>query len=568
MRYLKNEGETEMMFKRRDEEKKKRMRRSAEFDRPSFVPSGQFAPTAIGRQSNPVSNPRQAIQEMRTSAMNYSNSANRDNADQLRSMLNKSGSEVDSKKRKHDEVEEPEEKEPEDDVRLWEDGWKDRYYENKFGVGPEDCDFRYKVANEYVLGMCWVLKYYYQGCASWNWYFPYHYAPFSSDFMDIGKLNTEFEPNTEPFKPLEQLMSVFPAGSKQFLPPTWQVLMDDPESPIIDFYPTNFKVDLNGKKFAWQGVALLPFVDEQRLLETLKDVYDNLTMYEQQRNVRGNDRLFVGRHHPVHDFLEAIYENQVGSIDQLNLDSKLTLGVQGLVWCDEHVILTGTDVKSPVPQLEDYPNNQAICVHYSDPRYGQGFIFEARMLSNAKVPDRVLKPEDFDRRFPGQSYRPQTGFSRDSGYRNFNNPSTAIRHIRAGIMGQGPSGGTGIMGQGPSGGGYSQVGPPSLMGNNYSRSSNYQRNDSGYDRQPAASSRTPWQPNLQSQQYANPYQQRPSGYSNYNQPRTGYNQPPRGGYNQPRGGYNQQGNYPPQQGNSGQRSYNSYNQPNSYQRRY
>ena len=48
--------------------------------------------------------------------------------------------------------------------------------------------------------------------------------------------------------------------------------MIDDYSPIIDFYPSDFKVDLNGKKFAWQGVALLPFVDETRLLKALKKV--------------------------------------------------------------------------------------------------------------------------------------------------------------------------------------------------------------------------------------------------------------------------------------------------------
>ena len=55
------------------------------------------------------------------------------------------------------------------------------------------------------------------------------------------------------FKPLEQLMGVFPAGSKKFLPTTWQTLMFEADSPIIDFYPTDFKIDLNGKKYAWQG---------------------------------------------------------------------------------------------------------------------------------------------------------------------------------------------------------------------------------------------------------------------------------------------------------------------------
>ena len=55
------------------------------------------------------------------------------------------------------------------------------------------------------------------------------------------------------------------------------------ESSIIDFYPTNFKIDLNGKKYAWQGVALLPFVEEKRLWEALAPVYNDLTEEE------GND---------------------------------------------------------------------------------------------------------------------------------------------------------------------------------------------------------------------------------------------------------------------------------------
>ncbi len=51
-----------------------------------------------------------------------------------------------------------------DEVRLWEDGFKERYYESKFAVPPTDEDFRSKVALEYVRGLCWVLQYYYQVC--------------------------------------------------------------------------------------------------------------------------------------------------------------------------------------------------------------------------------------------------------------------------------------------------------------------------------------------------------------------------------------------------------------------
>jgi 5'-3' exoribonuclease 2 len=47
-------------------------------------------------------------------------------------------------------------------------------------------------------------------------------------------------------------------------------------------------VDLNGKKFAWQGVALLPFVDETRLFDALKPYYDLLTNAERKLNVLYN----------------------------------------------------------------------------------------------------------------------------------------------------------------------------------------------------------------------------------------------------------------------------------------
>lgn len=110
--------------------------------------------------------------------------------------------------------EEDEDDEPLDDVRLYEPGWKKRYYELKFGPGSDDIEFRRQVARDYVEGLCWVLHYYYQGCASWDWYYPHHYAPFASDFDQISSFKPDFSKPTKPFNPLEQLMAVFPAASR------------------------------------------------------------------------------------------------------------------------------------------------------------------------------------------------------------------------------------------------------------------------------------------------------------------------------------------------------------------
>jgi len=60
---------------------------------------------------------------------------------------------------------------PNDTVRLWEEGWHERYYKSKFNVDKDHLDnYRKQVVEHYVQGVCWVLEYYYQGVPSWDWY--------------------------------------------------------------------------------------------------------------------------------------------------------------------------------------------------------------------------------------------------------------------------------------------------------------------------------------------------------------------------------------------------------------
>ena len=81
------------------------------------------------------------------------------------------------------------------------------------------------------------------------------------------------------------------------MPECYRHLMSEPTSEIIDFYPINFRLDVNGAAYAWMGVNLLPFISKERLLNAMNKADGNqlkLTEQERERNKPSGDiQLFV-----------------------------------------------------------------------------------------------------------------------------------------------------------------------------------------------------------------------------------------------------------------------------------
>ena len=166
----------------------------------------------------------------------------------------------------------------EDKIKYNEDGFKIRYYSEKFKMNPnskkELSQLKEKIKKYYIEGICWVFEYYYNGVPSWSWFYPFHYAPFASDLTNIQNIKVNFSLG-KPFNSFEQLLSVLPPYSSKALPLCLQKLMNDPFSPICDFYPENIKLDINGMPYSWMGVNLIPFVNEKIIKKIVKEKINN-----------------------------------------------------------------------------------------------------------------------------------------------------------------------------------------------------------------------------------------------------------------------------------------------------
>lgn len=221
------------------------------------------------------------------------------------------------------------------------------YYKSKFDIDVLDTDamthqeFLLKDINiyqrdettlqsirtSYVSGLIWCLSYYSIGCCSWTWYYPYHYSPLlcdltyglediikqayrhsmaltletAMDYKDMSIINDRTEINSfeslfrldEPFKPFQQLLGCLPPSSAHLLPSCYQRLMLDVVSPIKECYPETIQLDYEGKKKPWEAIVLLPFIDENHLLQAEKEYcytekgFPNFSIEEQTRNSFG-----------------------------------------------------------------------------------------------------------------------------------------------------------------------------------------------------------------------------------------------------------------------------------------
>lgn len=155
--------------------------------------------------------------------------------------------------------------------------WKEQYYSHYFGITTRDYNeykrFIKNLTTEFIKSLMYTFEYYLSGDApSWTWYYRFRVAPFMSDIShnlqyikNIDELEIKFEKG-RPFTTNEQLMLILPPQSANLLPKKCQKLMTNVDSPIIEYYPIDFELDvLAGKKLVYSE-PILPEIDVEHVL--------------------------------------------------------------------------------------------------------------------------------------------------------------------------------------------------------------------------------------------------------------------------------------------------------------
>jgi len=146
------------------------------------------------------------------------------------------------------------------------------YYKEKVKIDLETAAGKQQIKHmfsKYFEGLQWVLYYYYRGIQTWRWYYPYHYPPMISDFVNIKDyLDYDIEEvfvRDKPYSPLESLVLILPNSSRDLIPKCLWTIYDE----FAHFFPASFQIDFNGKKMPWESLVLLPFIDDSEIIQAI-----------------------------------------------------------------------------------------------------------------------------------------------------------------------------------------------------------------------------------------------------------------------------------------------------------
>jgi 5'-3' exonuclease len=171
--------------------------------------------------------------------------------------------------------------------------WKEEYYKYYLNIDKsnetEYLNMRINLVRNYLESVMFNLKYYFQGCPSWQWHYKFRVSPLLTDIHYVLDNNLvmmndiEFSEGT-PYTPFQQLMMIFPPQMDFLVPVPLRPIMKDDKLLCTQFYPIDFRIDVTVGQKTQYSEAILPEIDEDLLITMVKKYEKKLDAKEIERN--------------------------------------------------------------------------------------------------------------------------------------------------------------------------------------------------------------------------------------------------------------------------------------------
>jgi 5'-3' exonuclease len=154
-----------------------------------------------------------------------------------------------------------------------------RYYKYYFQINENNIEeFSENLVKNYIIGLKWILLYYFDKCPSYNWYYPYDHPPFIFDiykYINVININKIKFKLGEPLEPNLQLLTVLPPQSNYLLPNHLKNIIVE----LKYLYPYKFEQDFINKTKYWMGIPYLPPLN----IKLIKYTYEK---YKNMKNIK------------------------------------------------------------------------------------------------------------------------------------------------------------------------------------------------------------------------------------------------------------------------------------------
>jgi len=150
-------------------------------------------------------------------------------------------------------------------IPLFED-YKFKYYEYFCFNSSNQKLLIDNLCENYLEGILWTTKYYFNSLPSWSWYYKYNVSPFICDLskyiqskkININHLNL-YHPNDKPLKQNVQLLCVIPKQYLINIKPDLIKYINDKRLNYL--FPDNFDLETENEKLFWKCKPKLPDIN-------------------------------------------------------------------------------------------------------------------------------------------------------------------------------------------------------------------------------------------------------------------------------------------------------------------